>query len=51
MPSMVSKQGGLIDGKEVSDLRTLDTSELIYALVNSVKELKAEIDELKAKLP
>ena len=37
--------------KEVSDLRTLDTSELIYALVNSVKELKAEIDELKAKLP
>ena len=47
-PDMVSKGDGFIDGRAVSDLRALDTSELLYALVNSVKELKAEIEALKA---
>jgi hypothetical protein len=47
-PGMVSRKDGVIDGRPVSDLRTLDTSELIFALINAVKELKAEIEELKA---
>ena len=47
MPDMVSKRAGYIDGKKVTDLRDVDVSALIFALVNSVKDLKAEIDELK----
>ena len=47
MPGMVGRQKGFIDGEEVDDLRTLDTTELIFALVNSVRQLKAEIDALK----
>jgi hypothetical protein len=49
VPTMVSKHEGVIDGKKVTDLRSIDTTELIYALVNSVKQLKAEIEELKAR--
>lgn len=49
MPSMVSQQRGLIDGEEVSDLRTVDTSELVFALVNCIKQLKVEIEALKAR--
>jgi hypothetical protein len=48
LPGMVTQREGFIDGKPVTDLRDLDTGELIYALVNSVKELKAELDALKA---
>ena len=49
MPDMVTLSEGTIDGKPVNDLRRLDTSELIYALVNSVKELTARIRVLEAK--
>lgn len=49
MPGMVGLQRGFIDGEEVDDLRTLDTTELIFALVNSVKQLRAEIEALKAR--
>ena len=49
MPGMVSRQRGLIDGEEVSDLRAVDTTELVFALVNCVKQLKAEIEALKAR--
>ena len=48
MPEMVSLNEGEIDGRKVNDLKTLDPTALIYALVNAVKELKAEIEELKA---
>ena len=51
MPEMVTKGDGEIDGEKVTDLRTLDTTALIFALVNAVRELTAEIDALKAKLP
>jgi hypothetical protein len=47
-PSMVSRQAGVIDGRSVDDLRTLDSSELIYALVNACKQLKRELDALKS---
>jgi hypothetical protein len=51
MPEMVTQIPGWIDGKAVDDLRILDTSPLIFALVNSVKELAKEIEDLKARLP
>ena len=47
MPEMVEKREGFIDGVAVTDLRTLDTGPLIFALVNAIKELKAEIEALK----
>ena len=49
LPEMVSLQKGTIDGREVNDLKVLDTTPLIFALVNAIKELKAEIEALKAK--
>jgi len=46
-PSMVSHQAGYIDGEQTNIL-TLDTTELIFALVNAVKELNARISALEA---
>lgn len=46
-PDMVSKREGYIDGKKVNDLRSIDTNNLIYALVNAVKELSARIQVLE----
>ena len=43
MPEMVQRFHGYIDGKEVNDLRTLDTTPLLFALVNAVKELTARL--------
>ena len=48
MPEMVTLSEGEIDGRKVSDLKMLDPTAIIYALINAVKELKAEIEELKA---
>jgi hypothetical protein len=48
LPEMVSLTKGAIDGVEVDDLKVLDTTSLVFALVNAVKELKAEIEALKA---
>ena len=47
MPELVSLREGEIDGRKVNDLKMLDPTALIYALVNSVKQLKAEIEALK----
>jgi hypothetical protein len=51
MPEMVTQTDGYIDGVAVTDLRHLDTTALIFALVNSVKTLAARVEELEAKLP
>ena len=48
MPELVTVSDGEIDGRKVNDLKMLDPTALIYALVNAVKELKAEIEGLKA---
>ena len=48
MPDMVSMKEGEIDGQTVGDLRVLDTSELIFTLVNAVRELKRELNELRS---
>ena len=49
-PSMVEKREGFIDGQPVNDLRNLNATELIYALVNSVKELAARVTALEAEV-
>ena len=48
IPDMVEIKRGVIDGREVNDYKTLDPSQLIYMLINAVKELKAEVEALKA---
>ena len=48
MPELVNRVEGYIDGAAVSDMRTLDTTPLLFALVNCVKELKARIEALEA---
>jgi hypothetical protein len=48
MPAMVTKVAGFIDGQAVSDLRQLDATELIFAVVNAIKTLAARLDALEA---
>jgi hypothetical protein len=50
MPSLVREMPGEFEGKIAGQLAT-DTSELVFALVNAVKELSIEIAALKAKMP
>jgi hypothetical protein len=49
-PEMVTRRNAMIDGEPVADLRDLDTNALIYALVNSVKELAARLEAVEASL-
>jgi hypothetical protein len=49
IPEMVTKRAAYIDGVAVTDLRDLDTSSLIFALVNAVKELKARVEALETQ--
>jgi hypothetical protein len=47
MPEMVTQVAGFIDGKPVTDLRNLDTTPLIFALVNATKQLAARVAALE----
>ena len=47
MPGMVTQGEGWIDGAKVTDFRSLDTTELIFALVNAVKTLTARVEALE----
>jgi len=47
MPEMVSLRAGYIDGVAVDDLRELDTTPLVFALINACKELAARVEELE----
>ena len=47
-PGMVTKAAGFIDGVRVNDLRQLDASELVFALVNAVKALASRVATLEA---
>ena len=49
-PEMVSQREAMIDGEHVTDMRDLDTTPLVYALVNAVKELKTINDQLAARI-
>jgi len=46
-PTMVRQRPGWINNVPVTDMKTLHTSELIYALVNAVKELSAKVAALE----
>jgi hypothetical protein len=48
MPETVKLSTAFINGVEVTDLRSLDTGPILFALVNAVKELKARVEELEA---
>jgi hypothetical protein len=52
-PEMVSKRLGKLEDTDTQDTEILmvDNSALVYALVNAVKELKAEFDAYKASHP
>jgi hypothetical protein len=47
-PEMVAHRDGYIDGAAVTDLRDLDTTPLIFALINAIKELKARVEALES---
>jgi hypothetical protein len=38
------------DDAETTDVQYFDVSELTWVMVNAIKELKAEVDSLKAQL-
>jgi hypothetical protein len=38
------------DDAETTDVQYFDVSELTWVMVNAIKELKAEVDALKAQL-
>jgi len=47
IPEMITKRSAYIDGQPVDDLRDLDTTPLIFALVNAVKELTTRLEALE----
>jgi hypothetical protein len=52
MPELVSKHTNRdIEGNAFDEILVLENGPLIYALVNAVKELSAEVEALKSKLP
>jgi hypothetical protein len=46
-PEMVTERAGYIDGVAVNDMRDIDTTPLLFALINAVKELKARVEALE----
>ena len=49
LPEMVTTIDAYIDGAAVTDLHQLDTTPLIYALINAIKELKARVETLEGR--
>jgi hypothetical protein len=49
-PGMVSQHAGYLDGEPVTDLRQMDTTPLIFALVNAVKELSGRLRAAEDKI-
>lgn len=50
IPSLVTKKEGYVDEQKVDDFRVLDPSELIFALINAVRELKRRLDEVESRV-
>ena len=48
LPGMVTQVSYHIDGAIVNDMRVLDTTQLIFVLVNAVKELATRVETLEA---
>ena len=51
MPETVTHREAMIDGEAVTDLRDLDSTPIIFALINAVKTLAARVEELEAQQP
>jgi hypothetical protein len=51
IPEMVTKRSAFIDGVAVDDLRDLNTTPLVFALINAVKTLATRVEELEARQP
>jgi endosialidase-like protein len=49
-PEMVTKSPGFIHGEPVDDLRSVDATPLVFALVNAVKTLAARIETLEQRM-
>lgn len=49
MPELISETAGYIDGVAVTDIRQLDPSPLVFALINAVKELAARLRVLEGQ--
>lgn len=47
MPDLVTKRSGYIGGEAVNDLRVLNTTPLVFALINAVKELASRVAALE----
>lgn len=50
LPEMVSENEGYIDGVKVTDIKEIDTTPLIYAMVNAIKILTVRIELLEGQL-
>jgi hypothetical protein len=50
IPEMISERKAFIDGIEAADLRDIDITPVIYALINAVKELSGRVKELTAQV-
>jgi len=49
-PEIIGKRAGTIDGVAVDDIRSIDPGPLMFALINAVKELSAEVETLKQQI-
>jgi hypothetical protein len=47
-PDEDSREAGTIDEVAVDDMRILDTTPLIYACVNAIKEIATRLETLEA---
>jgi hypothetical protein len=47
LPETITQRAAYIDGQPVSDLREFDPTNIIYALINAVKELSARLEALE----
>ena len=50
MPELVTLNEGYIDGVKVTDLREVDTTPLVYAMINAIKTLTTRIELLEGQL-
>jgi hypothetical protein len=50
MPDMVTSAPGQVGDIKLDDLRTLDTNNLVFALVNATKTLSAKLDDALARI-
>ena len=48
MPELIRLEKGFIDGVKVDDVRQVNYTPLMFAMINAIKELRARVIELEA---